>query len=159
LESRKQGAIEALRGYSKILTEPSTSADEPPLHKYTLRGVCTQPHITYVLRPRENAQESDARTDDEWQWWRISFSTEDAKTQQAESDRASHAAPSNTDVIGYTARKVREIEVLRAAREESKSVLLVYASANAVTAQEAQIQAPLQVRQMLDSFRCILLTT
>ena len=152
MESRKKGAIEALRGYSKILTEPSASPDEPPHHKYTLRGVCTQPHITYVLRPRENAQESDARTDDEWQWWRISFSTEDAKTQQAESDHGSHAAPSNTDVIGYTARRVREIEVLRAAREESRSALLIYASVNAVTAQEDQIQAPLQVRWYFVSF-------
>lgn len=144
--------MEALRGYSKILTEPSESPTDPPHHKYTLRGVCTQPHVTYVLRPRENAQESDAREDEEWQWWRISFSTEDANTRQAESDRGSHAAPSNTDVIGYTARKVREIEVLRAAREESKSILLVYASANAVKAQEDQIPSPLQVKQTLDSF-------
>lgn len=138
--------MDTLRDYSKILTEPPESPTEPPYHKYTLRGVCTEPHITYVLRPRENATSSESRADDEWQWWRISFSTEDAKTRQAESSRDGHAAPNNADVIGYTARKVREIEVLRAAREEFKSVLLVYASANAVRAQEGQIPPPLQVR-------------
>ena len=138
--------MDTLRNYSKILTEPSESPTEPPYHKYTLRGVCTEPHITYVLRPREGATSSESRADDEWQWWRISFSTDDAKTRRAESSRDDHAAPNNADVIGYTARKVREIEVLRAAREECKSVLLVYASANAVRAQEGQIPPPLQVR-------------
>ena len=136
--------MESLRGYSKILTEPSASPDEPPYHKYTLRGVCTEPHVTYVLRPQEDTS-GDSSHADEWQWWRISFSTEDAKTRQAESNRDGHAAPSNADVVGYTARKVREIEVLRAAREESRSVLLVYAKANATNYQNDDLPPALQV--------------
>lgn len=136
--------MESLRGYSKILTEPSGSPNEPPFHKYTLRGVCTEPHVTYVLRPQEDTS-GDGSHPDEWQWWRISFSTEDAKTRQAESNRDGHAAPKNADVVGYTARKVREIEVLRAAREESKSVLLVYANANATNYKSDILPPALQV--------------
>ncbi|PLB35793.1 uncharacterized protein BDW47DRAFT_133284 [Aspergillus candidus] len=145
LESRKQSALEALRGYTKTLTEPTSSSSEPPHHKYTLRGVCTEPHITYVLRPRTD-------TDDpthEWQWWRISFSTEDAKARQAEMGQGCHGASRSADVIGYTARKVREIEVLRAAREESKNVLLVYANSNAVNFKGGP--APPQLQQFVDA--------
>lgn len=136
--------MESLRSYSKILTEHPASSDEPPYHKYTLRGVCTLPHVTYVHRPREDYSGDGSQTE-EWQWWRISFSTEDAKTRQAESNRNSHAAPNNADVVGYTARKVREIEVLRAAREESKSVLLVYANANATNYKNDDLPPALQV--------------
>ncbi|GES65805.1 ubiquitin interaction motif protein [Aspergillus terreus] len=132
LERRKQDATEALRNYSKALTEPSKSLDEPPHNKYTLRGVCTEPHVTYVLRPTAATQPGAESSECEWQWWRISFSTEDAKARHAESDDPERPAPKNADVIGYTARQVREIEVLRAAREESKSVLLVYANNNAL---------------------------
>lgn len=140
--------MDTLRDYSKILTSQPASLEGPPYHKYTLRGVCTKPHVTYVLRPREDIPGSESRTEKEWQWFRISFSTEDAKTRQAESSRDSHAAPNNADVIGYTARKVREIEVLRAAREESKSILLVYANANAVSPQEGDLPPGLQVSQI-----------
>ena len=102
--------------------------------------------MTYMLR---RASE-DSMTNDGWQWWRISFSTEDAKTKQAEKDanrsnEHGQAAPANADVIGYTARKVREIEVLHAAREESKSVVLVYARSTALNIQEGPLPPQLQV--------------
>ncbi|KAJ9310120.1 hypothetical protein DTO217A2_406 [Paecilomyces variotii] len=152
LEVRRQNALETLRGYSKTLTEPSASPDEPPHCEYTLRGVCTEPHITYVLRRCAERRSEDQMDIDKpqqgWQWWRISFSTDDAKTQQSESSKSNgtgkYVAPPNTDVIGYTARKVREIEVLRAAREESKSVLLVYANSSAVQFGESPAPTPLQ---------------
>lgn len=128
-----------MRTYSKALTEPSENPSEPPLHKYTLRGVCTEPHVTYILRRNDaskadDAMEIDDETKSDYQWWRISFSTEDGKTRQAEKREAQgdQAATQNGDVVGYTARKVREIEVLRAAREEWRAVLLVYASDRAM---------------------------
>ncbi|KAJ5913304.1 hypothetical protein N7504_002187 [Penicillium tannophilum] len=134
LELRKQKAIETMNRYSKMLTEPSESPHEPPSHRYSLRGVCTEPHVTYVLKDRETKIQGDAMDvdgeQDGSQWWRISFSTEDGKTRQAEKREAQgdQAAMPNGDVMGYTARKVPETEVLRAAREEYRSVLLVYAS-------------------------------
>lgn len=139
-EVEKQEARNTLRNYSKILTEPSTSPEDSPHYKYTLRGICTAPHVTYVLKKKNFAQaeedliEMEEKKPEEWQWWRISFSTDDAKTQQAskpESKRTRSNKSTNADVIGYSAVKVREIEVLKAARE-AKSLLAVYANTNAV---------------------------
>lgn len=137
------------------MTEPAASADVPPHHKYTLRGVCTEPHVTYVLRPNQNLVPDDADPDSstpEWQWWRVSFSTEDAKARHAKSGKPDSTVPKDCDVIGYTARKVREIEVLRAAREESKTVLLIYANENALKVPEEPAPAQLLVRSI--SSRC-----
>lgn len=145
--------METLRNCSKTLTQPSQTPGEPPFHRYTLRGVCTEPHVTYVLK-RGNASNSseamdiDGDTGNGYQWWRISFSPEDGKTRQAEKREAQggKAATRNGDVVGYTARKVREIEVLRAAREEWRTVLLVYASDNAMGATVDLAPSQLQVR-------------
>lgn len=148
LEIRRQDLIETLRRHCKLFTEPSPASTEPPYHEYTLRGVCTEPHVIYVLR--HPAREGSSTASSEWQWWRISFSTEDAKARQAERDvnqsSERRAAPASADIIGYTARKVREVEVLHAAREESKSVVLVYASKNALDVPEGPIPPQLQVR-------------
>lgn len=134
--------MESLKAHSRYLTEPSSSPDEPPVHKYTLRGVCTEPHVTYVLRRSTHSHENPEPSD-EYQWWRLSFSVDDAKLKQSQAGQTS--APKDADVIGYTAHKVREVEVLRAAREESKNVLLVYANSNAMNFQDDQIPEALQV--------------
>ncbi|KAB8274833.1 hypothetical protein BDV30DRAFT_225461 [Aspergillus minisclerotigenes] len=146
LVQRRERAIETLRGYTKILTEPSDVSGKTPHYKYTLRGVCTEPHVTYVLRPSGHTEMADTEPTavDEWQWWRISFSTDDAKARQAELQQSDASTSKNADVIGYTARKVREIEVLKAAREESKNVLLIYANGNAMNFREEPIPPPLQ---------------
>lgn len=153
METEKQAARESLREKSKILTESAVSSDDPPHFKYTLRGFCTAPHITYILRkdPPAEADEDLIEMEDkkpsEWQWWRISFSTDDAKTQQAakpENRRDKSSKANNADIIGYTAIKVREIEALRAARE-SRSLLLVYANNNAVEFPFSPAEPPLQV--------------
>ncbi|KAK2794021.1 hypothetical protein FQN50_009955 [Emmonsiellopsis sp. PD_5] len=159
LEERKQRAIQTLRDTSKQFTDPSDDSTISPHRKYTLRGVCTQPHITYVLQ-RSSKKGSEIAADtsptrDVWQWWRISFSVDDEKTRVAESQKSSTAGaqtrkrdrvqiPRNTDVAGYTAKPVREIEVLRAAKEEAPSVLLVYANENAVTFEEGSLPPQLQ---------------
>lgn len=151
LEVRKQKALETMHSYSRMLTEPSESPHEPPSHRYSLRGVCTEPHVTYLLKPREIKDQGDAMNVDGeengFQWWRISFSTEDGKTRQAEKREAQgdQAATPNGDVMGYTARKVSETEVLRAAREEYRSVLLVYASDAALDVKAEPAPSQLQV--------------
>lgn len=153
LEAEKQSARDTLREQSKILTESDISSDDPPHYRYTLRGFCTAPHITYVLRKdapnpsEEDLIEMEDKEPQEWHWWRMSFSTDDAKTQQAakpENRRIRSSEINNADVIGYTAIKVREIEALRAARE-SRSLLLVYANNNAVEFAHHPAQQPLQV--------------
>lgn len=155
LEIRKQSAMESLREISKTLIEPPKSPSEPPFHKYTLRGVCTEPHVTYVLSsPRTTTpghlmdMDSETENNNDYQWWRISFSGEDGKTRQAEKRKAqgNTAATQDSEVVGYTVRKVQEIEVLQAAREEWSSVLLVYASENAVNSKVDPAPSQLQVR-------------
>ncbi|KAJ5947469.1 hypothetical protein N7466_000484 [Penicillium verhagenii] len=150
LEIRKQNALEAMHKYSRMLTEPSEDPSQPPSHKYTLRGVCTEPHVTYVLKRHGADDQRDAmHTDGEedgFQWWRISFSAEDGKAQQSEKREAQgdKTTASDGDVMGYTTRKVTETEVLQAAREEWRSVLLVYASDAAL--QINTDPAPLQLQ-------------
>ncbi|KAJ5512530.1 hypothetical protein N7463_002082 [Penicillium fimorum] len=153
LEFRKQSAMESLREISKTLTEPPKSPSDPPVHKYTLRGVCTEPHVTYVLsNPNTTAPghlmdiDSDTEKSCDYQWWRISFSAEDGKARQAEKRKAQGKTTTTQDgeVVGYTVRKVQEIEVLQAASEEWSSVLLVYASENAVNAQVDPAPSQLQ---------------
>jgi hypothetical protein len=92
--------------------------------------------------------DQDSGKSNKWQWWRISFSPEDAKTQLAEQKAIykKYTVPRDADVAGYTARKVREIEVLRAAREESNKVILVYANNNALSIAEDDAPPPLQVK-------------
>lgn len=145
-----------MRSYSKTLTEPSDSPHEPPTYRYTLRGVCTEPHVTYVLRSDRpsnsgDAMEVDSDDNNKEQWWRISYSAEDGKTRQAEKRDAQgiNSASQHGDVIGYTARKVREIEVLHAAREEWRTVLLVYASDNAMSAKVEPAPMQLQVSPVI----------
>ncbi|KAJ6185829.1 hypothetical protein N7519_007130 [Penicillium mononematosum] len=153
LELRKQSAVMSLREISKTLTEPPKSPSEPPVYKYTLRGVCTEPHVTYVLsNPKTTApghlmdMDSDTENSNDYQWWRISFSAEDGKARQAEKQKAqgNTAGTQDNEVVGYTVRKVQENEVLQAAREEWSSVLLVYASETAVNAQVDPAPSQLQ---------------
>lgn len=89
----------------------------------------------------------ESTTSNEWQWWRISFSVDDGKTQQAAKagSQSKFVTPSHADIIGYTAKRVREIEVLRAARDESTNVLLVYANDKAVGFQDGPTPPALEV--------------
>lgn len=82
----------------------------------------------------------------QWQWWRISFSTDDAKNM-ASANRVSRRDFNlgNADIAGYSARKVREVEVIKAAREESNNVLLVYANEDALKFPEGPHPPQLQV--------------
>jgi hypothetical protein len=151
LEIQKQKALETLRSYSKILTEPSENPQEPPHIKYTLRGVCTTPSVTYVLRREQSSEAEQSGTPStnlsgQWQWWRISFSVDDAKDAE-KSGRISkrNNKSSNADIAGYTALRVREVEVIRAARDESNNILLVYANENALRFPEGALPPQLQV--------------
>ncbi|RAH44397.1 uncharacterized protein BO95DRAFT_366309 [Aspergillus brunneoviolaceus CBS 621.78] len=147
LEDKKQRIKDSLRDYSKSLTE--ATPDAGPHHRYTLRGVCTEPHVTYVLKRRDQRvpPNNEPPTTEEYQWWRFSFSTEDAAIRKAESQGRVKCDSDQTDIIGYTARRVDESEVLRAAREESSQVLLVYANTNAIRMQEET--APVQLQKFV----------
>jgi hypothetical protein len=171
LEEQKERTLEMYRSVVQQFTQPSSDPNEPPTHRYTLRGVSTKPYITYVLRPvledlMDVSDENSGEAKDEfsgncagetaWQWWRISFSDEESHSSgelpilgpptQAEMEAAETSAingygqfsdwsrkiQQHESRSGFSVRKVREVEVLKAAREESDSVLLVYASDEAI---------------------------
>jgi hypothetical protein len=169
--------VETLRELTKSLTARTKEYESP---KYTLRGVSTKPHVTYVLRRAEMGDESSTDTiDNEWQWWRISFSKDDAKKPSQDATKSEAPAPPpekeqvstgwgmpvgpvsewkpakakekprSSEYLGYTVAKVREVEVLKAAREEHSTVLLVYANSDAVSHSESWPEYALQARSTI----------
>ena len=123
-------ALRQLHELSKLYTEPSETFDKPPYHKYTLRGVSTDYRTTYVLRHSSDNRSDDllvSETTSDWQWWKITFTIGDANP------------------ISYN--KVREVEVLKAAKDGGREVLVVYASDRAVSYTEKALPSPLQVRK------------
>ena len=99
LDEQKAKARESLREASALFTRPSDEGDTVVRLPYTLRGISTDAHITYVLHPVEDGTESagfkesqekqgdmDAeiegqseRVASSWQWWRVDFSPSNSK--------------------------------------------------------------------------------
>ncbi|KAI4114270.1 MAG: hypothetical protein LQ345_004921, partial [Seirophora villosa] len=127
-EESKKLAGEKLRELSKLFTEPSDVPDDPPQDRYTLRGVCAAPHTVYVQERTKADSEDDlldlGSGEEEWQWWKLSY-------------EVSAAQP-------ISCSKVREIEVLKAARDEAPSAILVYASDRAMAVQKRELPPSLQ---------------
>lgn len=126
-EESKELARDKLRELSKLFTEPSDIPEESPQDRYTLRGVCAEPHTVYV-QERANPHAADDLVgglgEEEWQWWKLSY-------------EASAAHPISTT-------KVREIEVLNAARHEASTAFLVYASDRAMAVEKRPLPPPLE---------------
>ena len=125
-ERAKESTNETLKEISQMYMKPSEDPEQPPHHKYTLRGLSTTPHTLYVLEPTKPQDEDDMLSTDtkDWQWWRIEFVSSDAKP------------------VRHT--KVTEDVVLGAASTESANALLVYASQAAVSYQPAELPPQLQ---------------
>lgn len=78
LGDEREKARESLRELSKLYTKPATEAGQPPIHKYTLCGVSTSNHITYVRRRAEPDLiemdlDADGTAKDTDQWWKIEY--------------------------------------------------------------------------------------
>ncbi|KAI9661441.1 MAG: hypothetical protein M1829_006272 [Trizodia sp. TS-e1964] len=124
----KDKTQKTLKELSMFLTQPSP--EEPknsPTHAYTLRGVSTDPRTTFLLSPIDPDSESPHTPDavkNMAQWWKFEFS--DSEIQPIDS------------------RRVHEKQVANAAKNDSKSVLLVYASKAAVNVEFVEPPVPLQ---------------
>jgi hypothetical protein len=176
-EDDKRQLRAELRATTEELTLPNDDPALSPYHRYTLRGVSTKPNITYVLhKASRDIQESDAESSasEQWQWWRISLSSNQANNEPAvmfgpQPRPSSEQGPSveasgpystwpasnannnhsssqpNGNLIAYTVCKVSEEDVQTAAREEGDSVILVYASDKAVNFECGPLSGPLQM--------------
>ena len=143
LAEEKQKARRAISDLSK--TTPQELAGQELQYRYTLRGVATKPHITYVLRPKSaedheieatehNETMEDAHninTDEEnttpagMQWWRIEY-----------------------EVFGQTAKirrtKAEDYDVLRAVELENDAALVVYANDESNDVDFSELPQPLE---------------
>src|SRR5205085_586770 len=101
LHRRIEAVSESLRDTCTILTDPdSLNDDERPQVRYTLCGVATDAHTTYVTNPTSSHD----------QWTKIQYRTTPACEQEP----------------------VSQFDVLHAASNDSRSVLLVYAQDSAL---------------------------
>ncbi|KFZ24563.1 hypothetical protein V502_00948 [Pseudogymnoascus sp. VKM F-4520 (FW-2644)] len=140
LSDEREKARESLRELSKLYTRPATEAGQPPIHKYTLCGVSTSNHITYVRRRAEPDLiemdlDADGTAKDADQWWKIEYS------------------PSGSQQVNVV--KVAQTEVLFAASKETKCCIIVYASEAALAEPLRPLPEPLEnfVRADNQSFR------
>lgn len=98
----------------------------------------------------------------QWDWWRISFSRDDLPvtettheqvagplTQQEaymwDMARKVRQPEGGPDLVAYSVQKMREYEVIKAAREESNEVVCVYASENALRFQGSDVSDALRM--------------
>lgn len=112
LEQSKASLKERMREVTKSYREPETHPDPSDLHRYTLRGVSTDPSVIYVRANPNTAGDLLETADEDWTWWMLSYN-------QA-LDRP------------VLVEKVGTDEVLHVAKTDSQEVLLVYASDKAM---------------------------
>lgn len=129
LEESRQETLRKFADISHWYTRPSIEPGKPPSLRYTLRGVSAAKDTIYVLENTRALGSDDLLNDraEEWQWWKLSFSQGQAQP------------------VSQT--RVREIEALKAARDESNSALLVYASEKAVALERSNL--PPQLRNFV----------
>lgn len=81
-EEARESARERLKEISKLYTEPTDGPGEELKHKYTLRGVSTNPHTVYMLEKvvveAEDFDMLDAGSPD-WQWWKLEYVSSDPR--------------------------------------------------------------------------------
>lgn len=120
---------EELRNLGKenalFCTQPTNNSETSPKHKYTLRGVVTTLQTSYVLERTKPVEDDDliSLEVDDWQWWQLEYVSSDAKP--------------------VVTTKVDEEDVLRAARTDSRNVLLVYADEHAIKYQPTPLPSQL----------------
>jgi hypothetical protein len=113
LEEEKEKARKALVELSQDTGLPQ----EKLKHRYSLRGVSTKPHVTYLLRPRDPFDTSmvdDEDAPEGMQWWRIEY---------------------DVQVNGAKVIKTKSTQddVIRAVELEHNQALLVYTSDQAIS--------------------------
>lgn len=141
----KEKAHKSLAELTSAFTSPETTPPSaPPLHKHTLRGICLDPSITYVLVPPEHEISesidlpSPTDTPNQNQWWSICW-------------QLRQGWGTDTSQPPYDVKKVIEQEVLEATRYTGDGkVLLVYANEKAMISQDYKLPTPLKVSIHLD---------
>jgi len=124
LEEQKEGARATMEEISDLLKDPpakeTTASRVTPQRAYRLCGASTDPHVLYLRYPTSLVGDAESRS---YQWWKIHYTHEATITKTT----------------------ISEAEVLKAASEDSRNALLVYASDNALYQQFPALSMDLQV--------------
>ena len=76
LEAARTKALDQFADISQWYTKASGDPQDPPFHKFTLRGVSSAKDTTYLLERIDLDNESMVESEVvvEWQWWKLSYS-------------------------------------------------------------------------------------
>jgi hypothetical protein len=129
LKSQRERVVARLRRHTRFLTEPSRNPDIPPKVRYWLRGIATNDNITYVLQSPAEPLVKDDDWAEQAQWWKIG------------------RRPNDTMHSEFAPERIKQSEVLAAARNDSREVVLVYASDEAIAPSHDTPAAPLEVSE------------
>lgn len=128
MEAEKNKIIGELRKASELLKVPTSDPRTNPIHRYRLMGCSPSPETTYVLhRIPSNPFEDDGASSESSQWWKIQYNADSSQ-------------PS------ILKEKVLEEEVLRAAKDDGRDCLLIYAD------DEALAETPIRLPRVLGEF-------
>lgn len=112
LEAQKAMAKAEIAKLSTLLKANAGSDEPQPEHGFSLQGLCTGSTVTYVREARkaeqlidvEETMDNEVPWEQEKDWWRIEY----------------------TNAPTYTLERVSQSQALKAASEDSRSVLLIY---------------------------------
>lgn len=67
--------MKQLHDLSRLFTVASEDPDQPPYHRYTLRGVCAEHHTVFVqMRNESDSEDEDTNIEKvDWQWWKLEY--------------------------------------------------------------------------------------
>ena len=152
LNEQKEKARESLRELSKLYTKPSNDKTQPPLHRYTLRGVSTTKSTLYLCRQADPVLIDMVLDDGQTgpnpdQWWRIHYATSGSNPVSVEVSKA----PKTLRFVFNRKQKTTEEKVLEAVKDEGTNSLLVYASDAAMSRPSQSLPKSLQVRILFHS--------
>jgi hypothetical protein len=127
LEIRRQEAYRDLLNLRQRFTSPEASTPEhPPLTKYSLRGLCADPLVFYLLVRGENDTKAEAIKNE--QWWRIEWFNGNPELDSRPFD----VSMATLD------------HVLATAKSQGDNILLIYARENASSVDDP-LPGPLKV--------------
>jgi hypothetical protein len=166
MEEKRSSLRAEIQKITLQYSEPGDDPNEPPFMKYVLQGLATKPEIMYV---RERSQdllglENDSDEErNEYQWWRIQWLQVPGSgiTQprppligpvtQAQATNSNGDWSAKQGDQPYSVTRVKEEDVLEAARTEHHSIVLVYANENAMSFEGSAISQPLKQFVDLDN--------
>lgn len=73
LEEKKEKLAKQIRELSNFYKEWSDNKEDSPTHRYSLRGVATDPMTTFVLADPNSPEDLIDTLIDDWQWWKICY--------------------------------------------------------------------------------------